>query len=544
MSTGAVSGDGTSRGAKRTARGRSRKVAQWYAIAVVVIVGVALAFRLYHLGTQSFWVDEISVASFVRSGHLLTDLRDRGGPFEPPLHYLGVLAALQLPFGFETAARIPAALYGTLEVLALMLLTREATGRRVPALVAGALLAVAPFAVRYGQENRYYTTFSALALLTWWLWLRAVRTRTRGAWIVYGIVAALLLLSHPFAPLVLVIQGIAVLALALRSPEPTWSRLSGYVVGAALALVLVAPWYIWGATRWIPDLRAGKSYSLNPPAQADVQLAPDLFKRTAEWLLGNSPRITPLVVLLVLAAVLAPIVASGRDRRVAAWVMAYTLGVFLILVPLATAMGTYFAFRRIESLLPPLILLAALTLVGIGDRIAGPPAEEGTRTRVAIVVAGAAIAVVVAVSVVATVKYYRSEKSDYRSLAKVVGATPGDALVVIGPVDSRWVPWITNYLDWKGVERPVKFLVAGKPAPRLAFDGEPVTWLTGSPPTAPGFRTRPLNDVGRMQIIAGDRSVRQAILPWFASTSHPATRKELDEQRDAILTLPPFMDAR
>src|SRR4249919_1830873 len=209
----------TSRGARRTARGRSRKVAQRYAIAVAVIVGVALALRLYDLGAQSFWVDEISVASFVRSGHLLTDLRDRGGPFEPPLHYLGVLAALQLPIGFETAARIPAAFYGTLEVLALMLLTREATGRRIPALVAGGLLAVAPFAVRYGQENRYYTTFSALALLTWWLWLRAVRTRTRGPWVGYGLVAALLLVSHPFAPLVLVIQGLAVLVLALRSPE-------------------------------------------------------------------------------------------------------------------------------------------------------------------------------------------------------------------------------------------------------------------------------------------------------------------------------------
>ena len=48
-----------------------------------------------------------------------------------------------------------------------------------------------------------------------------------------------------------------------------------------------------------------------------VKLAPDLFKRTAEWLLGNSPRVTPLVVLLVLAAVVAPIVASGRDRH--AW---------------------------------------------------------------------------------------------------------------------------------------------------------------------------------------------------------------------------------
>ncbi len=531
-------------GVRRAAREQSRKLARRYGIAVAVIVGLALALRLYHLGAQSFWVDEISVASFVRSGHLLTDLRDRGGPFEPPLHYFAVWAALHLPIGFETAARVPAAVYGTLEVLALVLLTREATGRRAPALVAGALLAVAPFAVRYGQENRYYTTFSALALLTWWLWLRAVRTRTRGAWVLYGLVASLLLLAHPFAPLVLVIQGIAVLALALRSPESTWSKLSGYVVGAVLALVLVAPWYIWGATRWIPDLRAGKSYSLNPPAQADVQLEPDLFKRTAEWLLGNSPRITPLVVLLVLAAIVAPLVASGRSRRVAVWVMAYTLGVFLILVPLATAMGTYFAFRRIESLLPPLLLLAALALVGLGDRIAGRPAADGRRRRVAWVVAGGAVAVVVAVSGVATVKYYRSEKSDYRSLAKVVAGAPRDSLVVIGPVDTRWVPWITDYLDWKGVKRPVQFLVAGTAAPRLAFDGAPVTWLTGSPPTAPGFRTRALNDLDRMQIIAGDRSVRQAILPWFASTSHPTTRRQLQQQRDAIFTLSPFMDAR
>ncbi len=510
-----------------------------------MIVGVALVLRLYHLGAQSFWVDEISVASFVRSGHLLTALRDRGGPFEPPLHYLGVLAALQLPIGFETAARIPAAVYGTLEVLGLILLTREATGRRVPALVAGALLAVAPFAVRYGQENRYYTTFSALALLTWWLWLRAVRTRARGSWVAYGVVAALLLLAHPFAPLVLAIQGIAMIMIAWRSSEPTWSRLSGYVVGAVLAIVLVLPWYLWGATRWIPDLRAGKSYSLNPPAQADVQLEPDLFKRTAEWLLGNSPHVTPLVVLLVLAAVLAPLIAFGRTRRVAIWVMAYTLGVFLILVPLATAMGTYFAFRRIESLLPPLLMLAALTLVGVGDRIAGPAsAPDGTRRRVALAVGGGAVAVVLAVSMVATVKYYRSEKSDYRALARVVGGAPRDALVVIGPVDTRWVPWIKNYLGWKGVDRPVTFLVAGKPAPKLPFNDAPVIWLTGSPPpTDPELATSALNDIHRMQIIAGDRSVRQAILPWFVSSAHPTTRAELDAQRDTVFTLPPFMDA-
>jgi len=70
-----------------------------FAASAAVIVTVALGLRLLRLGTNSFWIDEINVASFVKSGHLLSDLRDRGGPYEPPLHYLTVLAALQLPFG-------------------------------------------------------------------------------------------------------------------------------------------------------------------------------------------------------------------------------------------------------------------------------------------------------------------------------------------------------------------------------------------------------------------------------------------------------------
>ncbi len=111
-------------------RADRRRGRQWFVIGAVAIVVVALFLRFYGLGSQSFWIDEINVTSFVKSGHLFSDLRDRGGPFEPPLHYLAVIAALHLPFGFETAARIPSALFGTLEVLALILLTYEATRRR------------------------------------------------------------------------------------------------------------------------------------------------------------------------------------------------------------------------------------------------------------------------------------------------------------------------------------------------------------------------------------------------------------------------------
>ena len=198
-------------------RADRRRGRRWYIAGCVTVVLVALFLRAYDLGSQSFWIDEINVTTFVRSGHLFSDLRDRGGPFEPPLHFLTVLAALELPFGFETAARIPSMLFGTLEVFALILLTREVTNRRDTALVAGLLLAVAPFVVRYSQENRYYVMFSALSLLSWWLLMRALRLRRVSHWIAYGVMAAAMQLTHPFAPLVLLVQAGVFLFVALRA---------------------------------------------------------------------------------------------------------------------------------------------------------------------------------------------------------------------------------------------------------------------------------------------------------------------------------------
>ena len=55
-----------------------------------------------------------------------------------------------LPVGFEAAARVPAALFGTIEVLALAQLARRLTGRRDVALLAGAYLAVAGLAIASG----------------------------------------------------------------------------------------------------------------------------------------------------------------------------------------------------------------------------------------------------------------------------------------------------------------------------------------------------------------------------------------------------------
>ena len=522
-----------------------------YVLAVVVVVVVALVLRLYHLGAQSFWIDEISVTKFVRSGHLLSDLRDRGGPFEPPLHFLSVFAALWLPIGLESAARVPSALAGALEVLALILLTREATGRRAPAVVAGALLAVAPYAVRYSQEARYYTMFSAFALLSWWLVVRAVRVRSRVGWAAYGASVAALLLTHPFAPLVLVAQAgwLVVRSWWVRRSEANPGSTSdlevegigvghGYSGALLLAAVLTAPWYIYGALRWLPDLRDGKSYTVNKSGAIDVRLEPDLLKRVAEWLLGNATHATVLAVALLLAMLLAPFVASGRDRVVAIVAGGLGLTIFVMLVPLAREMGTYYAMRRIEALLPIGLMVAALGFVGVADRLRalGPP-------RAAVVVTGLALTFVLVLGARATASYYKTEKTDYREFARVIRGAPADAAVVVGPVDVRTVPWIKSYMKWKGIHRPVHYFAVGYPPPKLPLSAGGVLWLTGVPPNVRGLSTRPLNDVGHMQVIAGDRSVGQSILPWYASRSHPHDRRTLDRQRLQVSVLPPFLPA-
>lgn len=512
------------------------------------IVAVAIAVRFTRLGANSFWVDEVSVLAFVRSRHFLADLRARGGPFEAPLHYALVWLATQLPIGFELAARIPAAVAGVVEVGAVIALARRLTRRSDVALIAGAFLAVAPFAVRYSQENRYYTTFSALHLVSWWLLVRALDRREDSDFVWWGIAVGALLLAHPFAPLVVLVQFIVVWRVARRpvgiasvGSSPSLGR--GARRAALTAAIVAAPWFLWGTLRWIPDAIDGRSYALNARSREPVGLSLDLFKRATEWLLGNSGRWTILIVLLLVLGVGAVFATDRRLRRVAGWVTLYSIGFFVALVPLARVVNTYLAMRRIEFLIAPVMLVAAIGVVDIAERV-----RRRGSARVGMGVLVATVAMVTALSLVATVAYFATEKTNYRGLATAVADARPDDLVVVGPVDERWPVAIRDYLRWKGVHRRLLFLIPGHPPPPIRIPAGRMVWITGSPPGAPAFHTRGLNSLADLQVIAGDRTAPAAILPWYVSTSAPSTdaqlRHQLRDIRGLAVALPPTTGSR
>ncbi|HEX7521982.1 MAG TPA: glycosyltransferase family 39 protein [Acidimicrobiia bacterium] len=509
-------------------------------LAIVAIVLAALVLRVARLGHESFWIDELNAVHLARSGGVLHAVRSFG-PFEPPLSHLLVAASLKLPFGAETAARLPMALFGAVEVLALYLLARELTKRIAIALLAAGLLAVAPFSVRYSQEARYYTMFSALELLSWWMWLRALRGEKR-AWVWYGVLAGLMLLTHPFAAFVIGVQVLVGAAAAWwsRDRERRRATLRGLGISVAIAAVMVLPWLVYGASTWLSRYSGGDRFQLSPLELGGVQLDASLFKRSGEWLLGNAAHVTPLVVTLGALVVLAPFVARGRPRWCAVAIGAYLLAMTVALTVLANQLNTYFAFRRIESFVPGLLLVAAIAVVGLRDRIA--PALLSRPMATAVVVA--LVGIVVGLSLWTTREYYGTEKSDYRALVAAIDGVGRDTFVVMGPIPDNWKPQIKAYLASKHVHHQVSFMLTGQPrraAPRLDAGVRRVLWLTGASPDVRGLRTRGLNRADKLQIIAGDHSWvlhGQITLPLSASISTPAGQAAFEAQWEANKSTP------
>jgi len=502
-------------------------------ILALILVG-AFALRCAALGHDSLWIDEIQATSFAKDGNVFTEVRDRGGPLEPPLSHVATRAALTLPFDFETSARLPAAIAGTLEVLALYLLALEATRRRAVGLLAAALLAVAPFAVRYSQEVRYFTLFSAIQLFAWWLLLRALRGRTRDWWWL-GAAWGAALLTAPYAVWVVAVQGaVALVVLARRSAETRSAAGRGIVHAAILGALISLPWYVWGFNTWRGD--HPDYYRFAESRARDISPGPAFFKRSAEWLLGNEGRVTLLSAVLVLAVLAAPFAGRGALRLTAIALAAYLLASTAFIAMSEWLAGSYFAFRRVEWFVPLLVLAVAITVVGIADRL--------PHSTVWMVGSGV---VLVGLGLVATLRYYDTTKTPWRAAAEQTRDADSNTTVVIGPVDAGWVNRIDRYLAWRGVDRDVQYIVSDRSSGNVAPTEGSVLWITGAaPPAGGGLTTVALAPEGDLQVIAGDASWGlggQVILPLHASRSQVASAQQFLEQLRLVSQASPILPA-
>jgi len=275
---------------------------QWMGrIALILILLLAVALRLYRIDQQSLWNDEgTSVALAGRD--LLAITRGAANDIHPPLYYYVLHVWIALLGSSELAVRSLSALLGTGVVWLTFALGLQFGPRRGKAptppwlgLTAALIAAVSPFQVYYSQETRMYMLSTFLGALSMWLFLRLLASRRGlagllasrrglagllasrrglagllaawrandaagqaqapqgrgwGALVAYAIVTTLLLYTHYFAATLLLAQNLAFLWWLARQRSfshppalratPRWIMAQALIVGSYLPWLFVA----------------------------------------------------------------------------------------------------------------------------------------------------------------------------------------------------------------------------------------------------------------------------------------------------------------
>jgi|GEM_PF-1400186 len=251
-----------------------------FVIGIFLLTFAAFALRLFRLGNQSFWIDEVSSVMAAQG----------------PLHGIyerSVLAANSLPTFFlmlkpfvdgagahiELRARLLSAIAGALSIPVFIGIVYQWRRQRIAALIAGAMLAVNPLHLWYSQEVRGYAVmlfFGLIALLCFEL----ARERKKALWwMLYFLSAAMAIAVHRTGIIFPAACGLWH-GLEILKKRERWTNLLGHVpvvIAALVALSLKSYPPTEGYSRGASGLEIGYTfltfvggYSFGPSV-ADIQ---------------------------------------------------------------------------------------------------------------------------------------------------------------------------------------------------------------------------------------------------------------------------------
>lgn len=428
--------------------------------AVGALIACAALLRFAGIGAQSLWFDEAFSrhVSSLSPGDVIGLLRSVDS--HPPLYYLMLSYWVRLLGSSEAALRALGATLSTLAVGGTWWLGRRLGGPAV-GVIAGLLMAVAPFQVQVAQDARMYALLGLLLLASWIALLSAAEGR-RGAWVAYVIATVLTLYTHYYALFGLAGQVIYVLFGVPRARR-------SWLVSQALVLLLFLP--------WLPVLhdtvyRRGVLWlSFRPPVDwgtvtavlGMLSFGGHAFGFAAYFRDASAPVLHQLAVLIPFVILLVAGLVFHRRVGPALWPL-----VGYAMVPVAAVLifslrynviyPRYFSFAQ-----PAFALLLAGGMVWIGARV---PSRHSRAALWGVVL------ILVLVNGWVLNEYHtnaRLFKQDWRGAARLVSAQAGPTdVVVVLP----WSAHLAFSYYFRGPHR-VEFLtpaeIPSKPSQHFRF---------------------------------------------------------------------------
>jgi hypothetical protein len=400
-----------------------------------VLLGAGL--RLYDLGAESYWYDEMITVRIAADG-LPAVLDSFFFRARPPLHLLLASLWMRTAGTTEFSVRYLSAFAGTASIAAIYVVGWRLFSRRV-GLVGAFLMALSEFQIWYAQEGRYYALLVLLTLVSFYLLTRASGRSRPSAWTFLTVVNILLIFTHTFAVFTILAQGLYLAVTRWRRGRNT---LLGWAISQVVVLFLASPsFYViardslgggFGPMSWIgePNLRVlGETLLIyvgsNYPSLGTVVAALGFLATVAllAWLVGAEERSRPRHPLVRCLAYVAD--HKSHLLYLALWLACLWMLPWLI----SRLVQPIYAVRYTIGASPALYLLLA---VGIAAADTFLPTAAILGAFVILVVPG-------------LVDYYDADiKENWRGAAEYVDerVRPGDAVVAPPAVFGR------DAFDW------------------------------------------------------------------------------------------------
>lgn len=335
-------------------------------IALVGIILLGSALRLFDLGSESFWVDEAKTVVTVQTS--LPEVLNIGERGAPKFYYLIAYGWTQFFGVSETGLRSLSALFSIANLALMYVVGRKLFGTRV-GILSALLMALSEFQVWHAQDARYYSLLVFLTLFSFLFLIRALEHGSSLSYGLYVITSALMYYTHAHAIFVIAAQN-AYVVLRLRRRKAVLLR---WVVSQIALLLLITPSLLPEVLR---TLRAGDEGQLGwlhlPPWWAPIETTLRFVfpARYGRSIISLAVTIGAGVAVLVVgtwrfdAGIRAP--AAPRQRRrydelllTACWFA----GPILLPFILSFLIGPMYTHRYTISASPALYLLVAIGLL-------------------------------------------------------------------------------------------------------------------------------------------------------------------------------------
>ncbi len=397
-------------------------------IPLAVVLAVAAALRLYRLGADSFWDNEILSHERATAG-----LRDAYELVREGTHPPGYSQAVLRPwlvFGeSEFMQRFPSVVFGVAAIAITAALATRLAGRWAG--VAAALLsAVMPLHLYYSREGRMYALL-AVVLVAWIAALiRAHERDTWRAWGLYTALGAAALYSHYYGGFtvlsVVAVTGLFELRAGIGPRTRRW-----FLATAGIGVAFLP---------WLPTFRY--QVSNDPVSHLEALSVRGVAELPVQFFTAFADR-SSLDNLLIAAALLVLSAAAllqlwsereahGDDGFAAAVIVGAVFGTIVLSVVVSMLRPLIFV-RYFVGILP---MVAVLLAVGVGRRRAAT---------------GAAFAVLLVVSVIHAVPTVDDTwRPDFRRATDTIEAAGADDAIIllVGPgADDFRASGFWYYLD-------------------------------------------------------------------------------------------------